>query len=111
MKLSTRVLAVLSIMAAAGLTAANANCRLPPAPSKIPDGATASLQQMVTAMQTVQEYNHDVQTYLQCLKFEVRQSQLTDQAQMSLHNAALAELKQIATEFNRQVRVFKSKHS
>ncbi len=111
MKLSTRVLAVLSIMAAAGLTAANANCRLPPAPSKIPDGATASLQQMVTAMQTVQEYNHDVQTYLQCLKFEVRQSQLTDQAQMSLHNAALAELKQIATKFNRQVRVFKSKHS
>ncbi len=111
MKLFTRVLSVLAIVVAAGLTAANANCRLPPAPSKIPDGSTATEQQMVTAMQTIQEYNHDVQTYLKCLQFEVRESQLSNQAQMSLHNAAVVQLRQVATEFNRQVRVFKSKHS
>lgn len=111
MRLFTRVLAVLSVICAAGLPAAYANCRLPPSPSKIPDGASASEQQMVTAMQTIEEYNHDVQTYLKCLQFEVRESELTPQTQMSLHNAAVTELKQIAGKFNQQVRVFKSKHS
>lgn len=111
MKLFTQVLADLALLATAGLTAAHANCRLPRAPSKIPDGSTATEQQMIIAMQTIQEYNRDMQTYLKCLQFEVRESQLSNQAQMSLHNAAVVELQRVATEFNRQVRVYKSKHS
>ncbi len=111
MKSPTKVLSSLAVVCAIGLPAAYANCHLPPAPSRIPDGATASQQQMVTAMQTIQEYNHDVQTYLQCLKFEVRQNQLSSNAQVSLHNAAVDQLKQIASKFNSEVRIFKSKHS
>lgn len=88
-----------------------ANCRLPSAPSKIPDGATANEAQMLTAMQTIREYNHDVQTYLKCLRFEVRQSQLSANDQVSLHNAAVSQLHQIASDFNHQVKIFKSKHS
>ncbi len=91
--------------------AALADCRLPSAPSKIPDGATASEQQMLTAMQTIKEFNRDVQTYMKCLHFEVRQNRLSPSHQVSLHNRALSELRQIAAEFNRQVRLFKSKHS
>ena len=106
-----RFLVTLAAACAASVPAAYANCRLPPAPSKIPDGATASQQQMVTAMQTVQEYNHDVETYLQCLKFEVRQNQMSPDDQVSLHNAAVDQLKQIASQFNQQVQIFKSKHS
>ncbi len=111
MKSPKKVLATLALTCAIGLPAAYANCHLPSAPSKIPNGATASKQQMVTAMQTIQEYNHDVNTYLQCLKFEVRQNQLSSDDQVSLHNAAINQLKQIAANFNRQVRIFKSKHS
>ena len=111
MKSPKKALTAMALACAIGLPAAYANCRLPPAPSKIPDGATASQQQMVTAMQTIQEYNHDVQTYLQCLKFEVRQNQLSPDGQVSLHNAAVNQLQQIAAKFNRQVRIFKSKHS
>ncbi len=111
MKSLKKALTFMALACAIGLSAAYANCRLPPAPSKIPDGATASQQQMVTAMQTIQEYNHDVQTYLQCLKFEVRQNQLSPDDQVNLHNAALNQLQQIAARFNRQVRIFKSKHS
>ena len=111
MKSPMKALPAMALACAIGLPAAYANCRLPPAPSKIPDGATASQQQMLTAMQTIQEYNHDVQTYLQCLKFEVRQNQLSPDGQVSLHNAAVNQLQQIAAKFNRQVRIFKSKHS
>ncbi|MGC8520833.1 MAG: hypothetical protein ACP5PN_03090 [Steroidobacteraceae bacterium] len=111
MKFPKKVLTTVALTCAIGMPAAYANCHLPPAPSKIPDGATASQQQMVIAMQTIQEYNYDVQTYLQCLKFEVRQNQLSPDSQVSLHNAAVSQLKQIAAQFNQQVRIFKSKHS
>lgn len=98
-------------MACAVSAPAYANCHLPPAPSKIPDGATASKQQMITAMQTIREYNHDVQTYLKCLDFEVHQNQVSPGDQVSLHNAAVSQMRRIATEFNRQVHIFRSKHS
>lgn len=111
MKFPIGALSTMALAGAIALPTAHANCRLPPAPSKIPDGATATHQQMVTAMQTIQEYNHDVRTYLQCLKFEVRQNQLSSDGQVSLHNAAVSQLQKIAIKFNRQVRIFKSKHS
>ena len=50
------VLAALAVAYSVSL-AAHADCVLPPAPSKIPDGKTASEQEMVTAMQTLKEYN------------------------------------------------------
>ncbi len=106
-----RLLITLAVACALGAPAAYANCQLPPAPSKIPDGATASKQQMLTAMQTIQEYNHDVQTYLKCLDFEVRQNQMSSDDQVSLHNAAVNQLQRIAAQFNKQVIAFKSKHS
>jgi len=111
MKLSYTVLIAAAIAGSLAGPAALANCRLPAAPSKIPDGATASAQQMITAMQTIKEYDRDVQTYLKCLNFEVRQNRLSPDHQVSLHNTALGELQEIATEFNRQVKIFKSKHS
>ena len=111
MKFPTKMLATVAIACAVGAPAAYANCHLPPAPSKIPDGASATMQEMVTAMQTIKEYNNDVQTYLKCLDFEVRQNQLSPDSQVSLHNAAVDQLKQIADKFNDQVRAFKSKHS
>jgi predicted transglutaminase-like cysteine proteinase len=85
-------------------------CRLPPAPSRIPDGSKSTQQQMVTAMQTIKQYNSDVQTYLKCLNFEVRQNQLSSSDQMSLHNSAMDQLTRVADAFNAQVRIFKAKH-
>ena len=111
MKFSYQVLLAVAIAGSLAAPAALAGCRLPSAPSKIPDGATASEQQMITAMRTVKEYDRDVQTYLKCLAFEVRQNRLSPNHQVSLHNAALSELEEIATEFNHQVKIFKSKHS
>jgi hypothetical protein len=89
--------------------AAHADCVLPPAPSKVPDGKTASEQEMVTAMQTLKEYNGDVETYLKCIDFEAKQNRMSGGDQEKLHNAAVDTLTKVASKFNEQVRTFKSK--
>jgi hypothetical protein len=100
-------------MLLAGLKSApaRADCVLPPPPSKIPDGANASQQEMVTAMQTLKEYDGDVNVYLKCLEFESRQNRLPADLRDLKHDAAVGQLQEIADKFNQQVRVFKSKHS
>jgi predicted transglutaminase-like cysteine proteinase len=107
-----RILALVALSAACvvSLQAHADQCRLPPAPSKIPDGNTASQQEMITAMETIKQYSNDVQTYLKCLDFETRQNQLSPGDQTSLHNAAVDQLTRVADQFNEQVRTFKSKH-
>ncbi len=86
-------------------------CVLPPPPSKIPDGATATQQEMVNAMNTLKEYNGDVNVYLKCLDFETRENHMTTDVSDLKHNAAITQLQAVAGKFNQQVRVFKSKHS
>jgi hypothetical protein len=112
MKSPKRILALaaLSAACAVSLQAHADDCRLPPTPSRIPDGNTATEQEMITAMETIRQYNNDVQTYLKCLDFEARQNQLSPGDQTTLHNAAIDQLTHIADEFNAQVRTFKSKH-
>lgn len=103
-----RILLVAALAYAASLPA-HADCELPPAPSKIPDGNTASQQEMVTAMNTLKEYNGDVETYLKCLDFEAKQNHISSGDQEKLHNTAVDTLQKIATKFNEQVRTFKTK--
>lgn len=87
-----------------------ADCTLPPPPSKIPDGATASKQEMITAMNTLKEYNGDVNVYLKCLDFEAKNSRISETDREQKNNSAVSQLQAIADKFNQQVRVFKSKH-
>jgi len=87
-----------------------ADCTLPPPPSKIPNGSTASEQDMIVAMNTLKEYNGDVSVYLKCLDYEVKQNRLSSNARDSKNNDAVAQLQSIADKFNQQVRVFKAKH-
>jgi hypothetical protein len=64
---------------------------------------------MVTAMQTLKEYNGDVDTYLKCLEFEAKQNRLSAGDQEKMHNLAVDTLTKVAGKFNEQVRNFKSK--
>src|SRR5262249_44125835 len=88
---------------------ARADCVLPPAPSKIPDGNTASEQEMITAMNVLKEYNADVETYTRCLEFEAKQNHLTRMDEEKMHNGAVDMLQKIGNRFNEQVRTFKAK--
>ena len=88
----------------------HADCVLPPPPSKVPDGTSASEQEMMSAMQTLKQYDGDVNVYLKCLEFEQRQNRMGVDERESKHNAAVAQLERVASRFNEQVRAFKAKH-
>lgn len=109
MMIRTKICAAAAVAMLTSLPAF-ADCTLPPAPSKIPDGATASEQEMIAAMNTLKEYNGDVSAYLKCLDYEVKQNRMAASVRDAKNNSAVTELQAVADKFNQQVRVFKSKH-
>src|SRR5579862_2158282 len=63
--------ALLAITALAALAGpVYADCSYPPPPSKIPDGNTATMQEMLEAKKTVTQYNKDINAYVPCNKLE-----------------------------------------
>jgi hypothetical protein len=88
---------------------AHGACTLPPAPAKMPDGATASEPEMISAMQTLKRYSADVDNYLKCLQFEVKQNRLSSEQQVQQHNATVDQLQALGAKFNEQVRIFRAR--
>lgn len=112
------VLALLAI----SLPAAAAECVYPRAPGRLPDGNTATREEMVSAKKQVDTYLAAVNGYLDCIKIE-HDAALADQAaalndeqkkQLSLrfvqkNDAAVDEQQDVASRFNEQLRVFKAR--
>ncbi|MEJ0007395.1 MAG: hypothetical protein WDM77_13785 [Steroidobacteraceae bacterium] len=90
---------------------AAAACLLPAPPSRIPDGTSATEQEMVAAMRTLKQYNDDVDEYTKCLQFEQRTNRMTFSEQEMHRDVALNKLATVAELFNEQVRRFKARHS
>ena len=99
---------------------AHAECAYPKAPDSIPNGSTASEQEMVAAVTQFKQYNVDVESYVKCLDEETTEKvkdaggaaatiMQIKQMQTKKHNAAVEELQAAASKFNDQVRAFKSK--
>jgi hypothetical protein len=86
-------IAVLCVAAASPVFA----CDRPAAPTSIPDGATAAMDQMMAAKKAVDAFKSAMEEYLACEKSSAK----VDSAQ--------AELVKVADKFNAQVRAFKSK--
>jgi len=119
MKTQRLVGGVLAAFALAMSFTAQAECTYPKAPAAIPDGKSASKDEMIAAMQAFKQYDADVQSYLTCLSDEtaaMAKNGATDSVvqfkamQTRKHNSALAEAKEHAGKFNEQVRAFKSKN-
>lgn len=102
--------------------AASAECSYPKAPSGLPDGATATQDEMVDGMKAIKEYNNQVTTYLNCLETEMNTrieaagpEARADQVEQikaihtKRHNAAVEELESTAARFNEQVKVYKAR--
>jgi hypothetical protein len=90
---------------------AGAECVLPAAPSRVPDGNSATEQEMVAAMRTLKQYNGDVTEYTQCLEFEQHLKRISITAGAKQKDLALNTLATVAAQFNEQVRRFKARHS
>src|SRR3954469_927474 len=99
----------LVMLASAFTLPAFADCALPTAPGKVPDGSSAKEPEMVAAMQTLKQYDSDVNTYVKCLEFEAKQNRLSREEQARRHNQAMDSLTATAAKFNEQVRLFKAK--
>ncbi|HUK01629.1 MAG TPA: hypothetical protein VLW26_05065 [Steroidobacteraceae bacterium] len=113
---------VLMLTALAG-SQAYAGCTYPKAPEKIPDGSTATMQEMLDGQQAVKAYNGQIKEYQDCLADELKQSiakadadkatkeqkeQLEKMADQKI-NAAQDEVEALTARFNEQIRVFKAK--
>jgi hypothetical protein len=118
--------ALIATAALAALTAAPiyADCPYPTPPEKIPDGNSASLNDMVAVKKAISEYDAAIGVYLDCIKQEHSDAvakagdKLTDKQKADLdrietqrHNAAVAQLQSVADRFNEQVRVYKAKNA
>ena len=102
--------------------AAQAECAYPKEPANLPDGATATQEQMVEGMKAVKEYNGQVTAYLGCLEQEMNarveaagpdapaeQIEQIKAIHTKRHNAAVEALEQHAARFNEQVKTFKAR--
>lgn len=108
----TRLCAVALCMALASLGGndAFAACNAPMAPSKVPDGSSATKAEMLAAMTTLKRYDGDVSAYVKCLEFEMKRDRISSLERERLHNAAIEQLKAIADRFNGEVHVYKARH-
>ena len=72
-------------------------CDRPSAPASIPDGKSASKDEMLAAKKSVDEFKRLVEEYVTCEKSAAK------------IDAVSAELVKVADHFNEQVRAFKAK--
>jgi hypothetical protein len=122
-----KALPTLILLATLASTRAYATCSYPQAPDKIPDGATATKEEMVAAQKLVVKYNADIKAYTDCLKLEhdealakadndkltkeqkeALQKQL-DNIQTQKNNAAVDAAEAVTARFNEQIRAFNKK--
>jgi hypothetical protein len=100
-----------------------ADCSYPPPPAKLPDGNTATMEEMLEAKKAVTQYNKDINAYVACIKLEhetavtnagdkITPEQKAEMEKMEVqkNNAAVDQLQSVADRFNEQVRLYKTAH-
>jgi hypothetical protein len=121
-----KALSALAIVAALAAGPVYAECSYPPAPEKIPDGNTATREEMLAGQQAVKNYDKAINAYLACIKLErddavskigdkptpeqKKAIEDMDRVEVQKHNAAVDQLQSVAERFNEQVRVYKAKN-
>ena len=123
--------ALYSLAALAALASghAYAACTYPTAPDSLPDGNSATLEQMVAAQKAVKTFDQEINAYTSCLKLESdaalakvdegsddakkKEAQKTELSRMQVqkHNAAVEADEALAARFNEQLKVFKAKNA
>lgn len=105
---------------AAGAATAQGTCIYPRPPESMPDGLTATRDQMVAAYATVKQFDADIAAYNTCLELELQAAlanpelaepdrQRLRAMQAQKNNAAVDHAEQIAQNFNEQLRAFNSR--
>ena len=97
-------------------------CEYPARVKDLPDGNSASQEDMLAAQKLVKAYVTDMEAYLECIKADealalTALSDADEEAKQQRaamfdkkHNAAVEEMNLVAEEFNVQVRAFKERN-
>jgi hypothetical protein len=115
--------AALLAVAALAVGPAYAACTYPRAPVSLPNGSTATMEEMIEAQKQVKQYMADMDAYLKCIDDEAPKppadAQVTEDQKKELaraesmraqkHNAAVSEMEAVADRFNQQLKAFKEK--
>jgi hypothetical protein len=108
-------------LAMAMSAAAQADCTYPTEPTDIPDGKTASMEQMVAAQKSVKAFDEAIVAYTSCLKLEHEaalakspdlsedQKKQMEKMMAQKHDAAITADEALAARFNEQVKAYKAK--
>jgi hypothetical protein len=103
-----------SLIIGAGLFAAPAfaGCEIPSMVS-VPDGATATRDQLLEAQTRVKTYMEEMELYLACINEEIEASgdDATEEFKMmmfSRHDAAVTEMQTLADAYNEQLQAFRA---
>jgi hypothetical protein len=114
----------IALIAALSAGPAYAACTYPTPPDKLPDGATATRDEMLAGKKKVTEFDNAIGEYNTCLQKEAdeaiaklegddkeRESKKADIQKMAdqKHNAAVEADEQVAARFNEQLRAFNAK--
>jgi hypothetical protein len=129
MKLRSTVLATTLAIAAlaVAMQASAAGCSYPKAPDKIPDGTTASKEDMIAGMKAMRAYNDLIKQYTDCLKSEhddqvakidpsvaadkkAAQTAELDKVLAQKNDAAVDEAQAVTGRFNDQIKAYNAKH-
>lgn len=90
---------------------------------KLPDGATASKEQMLDGQRGVKSFVADIEIYLDCIVEEekaaraaIQDLQPEDEQQREdklnkKYNAAVEEMERLAAQFNAEVRIYRERDS
>jgi hypothetical protein len=117
-----KVFAAMAVIGALAATSVYADCPYPAAPTKLPDGASATLEEMLAGKKEVDAYQKAINEYTACIDKELddtlakggdklKPEQKTDMQKIEAqkHNAAVDQLQAIADRFNEQIKVFKAR--
>jgi hypothetical protein len=102
-------------LACTGLAAFGASACETPSMVDVPEGKTATMDQMVDAQKKVKQYMAGMGDYLDCVDAELKTAgdDAPDEFKSLMtkrHNDAVTEMETVAGAFNEQVRAFKAAH-
>ena len=113
-KLFTTILALLCA------AATYAECTPPEPPDSLPDGTTATYEEMVEAHGAVRTFDADIRTFIVCLELEIKtlleDPSVDDATKDDLRtllvgrtDAAVDEAEFVVAQFNEQLRLFRER--
>jgi hypothetical protein len=115
---------VIAAFAALSVSPVYAACTMPAPMTNMPNGQTATAQDILDSQKSLLALQSKTDAYLDCVKKEhdaavaaagpgitTVQADKLDQAEDKQHNAAVRQLNDSIKQFNAQVAIFKAKHA